>query len=177
MQRSKFLRWVVALAIIIILNLFFNYAIFAFYKAPQYNDFCSPNRTEALTANACAAQGGKWNTIQSYPDASVTAPIKPVNGYCDLDFTCREQYGAREEVYNRNVFIVLIILGVASIALSFLVTSYEAVSLGLSGGGVLSFIIGTIRFWSNMDDYLRVIVLGLALLALVWFGIKKIRYE
>lgn len=172
MQRSKFLRWVIALAIIIVLNLFFNYAIFAFYKAPQYNDFCSPDRTEALTSSSCTAAGGKWST---YPDAGIVSP-KPV-GYCDLDFTCREEYSDRQEVYNRNVFIVLVILGVASIAGSLFLTSFEAVSLGLSGGGVLSFIIGTIRFWSNMDEYLRVIVLGLALLALIWFGIKKIRYE
>ena len=51
----------------------------------------------------------------------------------------------------------------------------EAVSLGLSLGGVLSFVIGTIGYWSDLSDVLRVVVLGIALVALIYLGIKKVR--
>ena len=51
----------------------------------------------------------------------------------------------------------------------------SVVSLGFSLGGVLALIIGAIRYWSNMQDVLRVVVLAVALAALVWIGIKKIK--
>ena len=58
---------------------------------------------------------------------------------------------------------------------SFFIASFEVVSLGLSLAGILSLIIGSMRYWSAMDDYLRVVILGLALAALIYIGIKKFR--
>ena len=66
------------------------------------------------------------------------------------------------------------ILGVASLVAGIFISA-TSVSIGLSLGGVLSLIIGSIRYWSDMDDILRVIMLGVALLALIWVGIKKLK--
>jgi hypothetical protein len=173
-QRSKFLKWVVAGAIVIVLNLFFSYAIRVFYKEPQYDTFCKVSEVvEQLdTKEACLKVGGQWNA--NIVPGDVTGPTTKPLGYCDRDFTCRQAHQDALSLYNRNIFIVLVVLGVISIGASFLVTSYEAVSLGFSLGGVLSFVIASIRYWSDMNDYTRVIVLGVALAALVWLGIKKI---
>ncbi|MBU2263298.1 hypothetical protein KJ750_01400, partial [Patescibacteria group bacterium] len=57
----------------------------------------------------------------------------------------------------------------------FVISQSEAVALGFSFGGILSLIIGTIRYWSGMDDYLRFIILGVALAILIWMGIKKLK--
>jgi hypothetical protein len=69
----------------------------------------------------------------------------------------------------------MIIVGTLLLVGSIFLVGVEAVSLGFSFGGILSFIVGTVRYWSNMDERLRVVVLGIALAALVWVGIKKFK--
>ena len=96
-------------------------------------------------------------------------------GWCDLNFTCNKDFTEANRLYNRNAFIILVILGVVSMIAGFISVAAPAVSIGLSLGGVLSFIIGSVRYWSDMDDYLRVIILALALAILIWLGVKKLR--
>jgi len=178
------LKWALILGIIIVLNLFFAYAIKLFYDRPLYTDFCEEKQVMVIpeTQEECVAVGGQW-TEDKYIQRDLPAPGKvsiPVieterKGYCDSDYTCRKQYEEATKLYERNVFVVWVVLGVMLILGSFFLAGYEAVSLGLSLGGVLSLIIGTVQFWSNMDDYLRVIVLGIALAALIWMGIKKFK--
>ncbi len=126
----------------------------------------------------CTEAGGSWseNTYPVAPDKSgVSNPVQ-VNGYCNATYTCGNNFNDAEGMYNRNVFIMLIILGILSLVLGAYATHLSSVvSLGFSFGGVLSLIIGSMRYWSNMQDVLRVVVLAVALAALVWIGIKKIK--
>jgi len=178
------LKWALILGIIIVLNLFFAYVIKLFYDRPLYTDFCKEKQVMIIpeTQEECVAVGGQW-TEDRYIQRDLPSPGEisvPVieterKGYCDPDYTCRKLYEEAEKLYERNVFVVWVILGVLLILGSFFLAGYEAVSLGLSLGGVLSLVIGTVQFWSNMDDYLRVIVLGIALAALIWMGIKKFK--
>lgn len=176
MKNLHVLKWVLVVAIVVVLNLFFNFAIKLAYDAPEWDKFCPQQQVTITpdTQDKCVAAGGAWTEN--------VAPVKPVTvgetqprGWCDPNFTCQKNYQAALDVYNRNVFIVLVVAGLISLVIGFFLSNISAVSLGLSLGGVLSFIIGTIRYWSNMDDYLRVIILGLALAALIWLGVKKIR--
>ena len=80
-----------------------------------------------------------------------------------------------QNFYNRNVFIILEIAGLIAFLLGLFAINAKAVSNGFLGGGVLSLIIGTVRYWSGMDDYLRFGILGIALAILIWVGYKKIR--
>ena len=73
------------------------------------------------------------------------------------------------------MFIILILAGVAAFGVGFLVNAVAAVSSGFVFGGVISFLIGTMRYWSDMHDYLRFVILGLILLTLIWIGYKKLR--
>jgi hypothetical protein len=43
------------------------------------------------------------------------------------------------------------------------------------GGAVLLIIYGTIRYWGSLSDVWRTIMLGLALVILVWIGYKKLK--
>ena len=109
------------------------------------------------------------------PADGMSKPVV-VNGMCDPMFTCSQKFNDSQSVYNRNVFIMLVILGILSIVGGAYVTHLSSVvALGFSFGGVISILIGAIRYWSNMQDVLRVVVLGVALAALVWVGIKKIK--
>lgn len=183
MRHINFKKIVIALAIIIVLNLFFNYGIDTFYKGPKYEDFCKPEdlSRQYQAKEDCDSVGGLWTDNRNKPlygEAPVPVPIldqksEPL-GWCDVEYTCRKSFESVQNLYNRNVFIILIIAGIISIIIGFLVGQSEAVSSGLSFGGILSLIIGTIRYWSGMDDYLR-FILGVALAVLIWIGVKKLK--
>ena len=79
------------------------------------------------------------------------------------------------KVYNRNVFVVFVVAGILLLIGSVYLAGAEAVSLGLSFGGVLSLVIGSMRYWSDMNDILRVIILGVALVGLIYVAWKKFK--
>jgi len=177
------LKWALIIGIVIVTNLFAAYAIDVVYDEPDYTAFCEEKQVQEVyrTQDACVQAGGQWTpSIEKYdPSTGRAIPVmegeETTTGYCDPDFTCRQGYQDALSLYQRNVFIILSVLGVLLIIGSLFIAQIEAVSLGLSFAGVLSLIIGTIRYWSNMDEYLRVIVLGIALAALIWIGIKKFK--
>jgi len=183
-KSPKTIKWALILGIIIVLNLFFNYTIHLLYKEPKFETFCPIELTSKAytTKDECTQAGGQWNeTTNPITPPMVkgqTQPIPPtlqISGYCDATFTCSQHFNSAQSVYNRNVFIILVILGVATLALGVMFSGISAVSLGLSFGGVISLIIGAMRYWSDMNDVVRVVVLAAALVALIWIGVKKIR--
>ncbi len=177
---------ILALAIVVVLNLFINYGVFTFYKQPRHEGFCAPelNQESYADKNACEAVGGRWfengGDVKYYRGEVVPAPAVPngsndQKGWCDPTVQCRETYEAARDVYNRNVFVVLVVAGLIALALGFLVFSVPAVANGFLGGGLVSLIVGTVRYWSDMNDYLRFVILGIALAVLVWLGYKKLK--
>lgn len=179
-RRHPLFKWILVVSIMIVMNLFLNYALDVFYKAPKYEAFClEPQVREAvLTKDACLTKGGQWseNVIPKDAYRATPTPLTPeVVGYCNENYTCGKDFEKADKVYNRNVFIFLIVAGTALLVGSILMTALEAVALGFSLAGVLSLVIGTMRYWSDMDERLRVVVLGAALIALVWIGIKKFK--
>lgn len=182
MNNKNILKWALIIGIIIVLNLFFHFATKLVYSEPKFEDFCQTKQVNIQPEGekACIAAGGAWN---GNPNEKVPTPvnlngeIKPVvaSGYCDTYFTCQKNFNTARDLYNRNIFLVLVGLGVTSIIIGLALATNPVISVGLSYGGILSFIVGTIRYWSAMDDYLRVIVLGLALAVLVWLGLKKFK--
>jgi hypothetical protein len=157
MKHINFKKIVIALGIVIVLNLFFNYGIDTFYKGPKYDNFC---QKELFAPQPQVVPQGKG--------------VLPNYDY-RAQQECQDNFNRAHDLYNRNVFIILIIAGIISIIIGFLISQSEAVSSGLSFGGLLSLIIGTIRYWSGMDDYLRFIILGAALAVLIWMGVKKLK--
>ena len=174
------LKWILIVGIVIVLNLFFNFTIKAIYPEPQFANYCKSEAVniQPTTKNECVNVGGQWNentsTVQSTSPVTAAQKVESTSS-CDLQFTCRQNFTAATNLYQRNVFIVLIVLGILSIFLGLYFSSITVVSFGLSLGGVLSLIIGSMRYWSAMQDYLRVAVLGLALVMLVWLGVKKFK--
>jgi hypothetical protein len=187
-RARSFFKWILVAGLVIVVNLFFYFAIDAFYQSPKYENFCKNEQVRPLvkTQEECVSKGGQWTEMPAdksiivYQDRqnapiAVPAPGETVNGYCNEDFTCQKGYEDARNVYNRNVFVILVILGVALVVGSYFVAAYGAVSLGFALAGILSLIIGSMRYWSDMDERVRVVVLGLALAALIWYGIKKFR--
>lgn len=177
---SRIKEIILALAIVVVLNLFFNYGVFTFYKEPKFENFCSNELTQKVYTKkaSCEAVGGQWYESNQTSYEGRPIPVKPApqtgeTSWCDSTAKCRDGYEDARAVYNRNVFIILVVLGLISLGLGLLVISASAVANGFLGGGLLSLIVGTVRYWSNMNDYLRFIVLGVALAVLIWLGYKK----
>ncbi len=169
-QYSAVIKWSLIIGIVILINMFFNYAISLVYTNPDLVEYCpQPQVIEKIeTEAACVARGGQWNA-NTYNE--VNAP----KGYCDQDFTCRKDYEEALKVYNRNVFIILVALGIILVGASFVVAFNWTLSVALAMGGILSIIIASIRYWSDADNLVRVVILFLALAALIYFAVKKFK--
>ncbi len=180
-------KWVLAFAIAIVLNLFINYGISVFYKAPQYNDFCKdqfrydpyqakPYGLEPYTAQQnCSAIGvsealqGNCSQQKGYIAYKYNSTSCPTEAYCE---TCQARFDDVNQKRNSNVFVILVVFGVAAI-IAGIVAKAEAVANGFLFGGVLSLIIAAIRNWGQLQDIFKFIILGAVLALLIWIGYKK----
>ncbi|MBI2046437.1 MAG: hypothetical protein HYT28_03405 [Parcubacteria group bacterium] len=182
-KQSRWLKWLLIVGTVIILNLFINSLIKVVYHEPLYTNFCEEKQVKIIpdTKDSCLAIDGQWTDdlfVQKrlLSGEPVAMPVieQQRAGYCDPDFTCRKGYDTALNVYERNVFVAWVVAGVLALIAGFFL-KLEVVSLSLSLGGVVSLVIGSMRYWSRMDDTLRLVVLGVALAVLIWVGIKKIR--
>jgi len=175
--KPKVLKWALIIGILVVLNLFFNYAISLFYKEPEYNDYFPQSQVVEPITNKeeCLKVGGQW-TQGPAPKDRYTVPTpagySQVASYCDPNFTKQQEFSNAQKIYQRNIFIILIVLGVISLIWGAFLAN-EIVTLGLSWGGVLSLIIASMRYWSTADNFIKVLILGFALVALIWLAIKK----
>ncbi len=169
-------RWSIIAGIMIVLNLFFNYALSLAYKSPEYNNFCPSEQVVSVPDNqsTCVAKGGQWTENVYYQKPAPTG-IREPSGYCDLQYTCRQSFEEAMKSYNRNVFIVLVVLGALSVLVGNFFAGNAVITGGLSLAGVLSFLVASVRYWSSANDLVRVIILAIALGLLFWVAIKKFK--
>ena len=198
----KFKHVLLAIAIALVFVFFVGFGIATFYKAPKYEDFCPQKEfKEVLSQEKCEAEKGKWTSYdREFPkpaaaiggnqllctktyDAgkNVTLNCETLQqiqqaGYCDLYFNCNQDFQKFNENYNRNVFIIASGLGIIALIVGFAL-GMASVSAGFMGGGVLTILYGTIRYWSDLPDYGRFIILGITLAILIWLGYKRINKE
>ncbi len=196
MASSRLKKAILGIAIAIVLVFFLGYAVNTMYEPPRYDDYCNNTFREVIENRAeCDAAGGRWNAYDSPKlpvegrficnrvsedgdevTLSCTEEVpEQYNGYCEQDFYCREEFQQVQETHARISFIILVILGLGAIALGGFMLSVEAVGSGIMGGGVLTLIYAAIRFWGNIPDYGRLLVLGIALTVLIWIGYRKLK--
>ncbi len=174
-HKGGFPKWAMVAAIVIVLNLFFNYVISLVYEAPEWDAYMSRAQVvEPITAkDKCIEVGGQWTEPDPRVSAELSAPVKgATQGYCDPDYTKRTEYETAQKAYERNVFIVLVVLGVVSIVLGAIMAN-AVLALSFSWGGVLSLVIASVRYWSNADNLLKVVILAAALGALIAVAVRK----
>ena len=173
----KFVRWALMLGIVIILNIFFSVVVALVYQAPKYEDYC-PNIQPSVTpvdAATCDAQGGIWNTI---PESKLSAAdaTKPIStGYCDMYAKCQKPFQAANDQHALYAFVIMVSLGIVALLAGFLPIGSSIVSSGLSYGGVLAFIIGSIEYWGSAGNWIRLGISTVGLIALIYIGWRRFR--
>lgn len=172
-KRSAVIKWALIIGTAIVINLFLTYLVRVVYDVPLYEDFCKQEQVVRAieSEEACLEVGGQWNEALGKGEAL------EAGAYCDRDYTCRKDYDDARKTYNRNVFIVFVIAGIALLIGSVYGALGETISLSLSFGGVLALVIGSIAYWSEMNDILRLVILGAALAGLFYVAWKKFKDE
>ena len=157
---------IMAIAIIILTISVVVYGVNVFYDGPEYLDFCSEFKTAEIieTAERCEEIGGSWNVGIS------PRVVGEKEGYCDRDFTCRNNYEDARETYSRNIFLIALPLGIAIIALGALAFGLEFVGAGIMGGGVGIILWGVGGFWRFADDWLKFILSLIGLVVVIWLA-------
>lgn len=162
---------ILALIIAIVLCSFVIYLIQAIKPSPKYEDYCNINSPyyENITKDICEANNGIWTPQEIQ---CIRAPCP--QGYCDFYAKCNEKFQGVQDKYNLVVFIITVIIGLIAVFLG-ITLHLTSVSLGLMLGGAFLILYGTMAYWYNLTNWIRVVILGIALVVLIWLGYKKLK--
>ena len=159
-------NYVMGIVIIILTISVVVYGVNILYEKPERVDFCGEVRTAEIidTLERCEEIGGNW--------APYVSPrvVEGIEGYCDRDFTCRQEYDDARETYSRNIFLIALPVGIAIIAVGALVFGLEFVGAGIMGGGVGIILWGVGGFWRFADDWLKFVLSLIGLIVVIWLA-------
>ncbi len=172
----------VVIAIAILVNIFINYGRQVFYPEPKYEKFCNMEPVLVNNKEDCEKSKGKWIEEQGIRNPEElkyqqTAPAYPqtMKSYCDMHYYCSKDYQNAIGIYNKNVFIAYIALGLIMVIAGLAITTSSSVSLGILYGGIVLIFVGGTRFWPDMSDVFRFAVIGFVLAVFIWLGYKKLK--
>ena len=197
---SKIKIVILGIGIAIVLAFVIGFGVDTFYKSPEWEDFCGERTRfrDVYTKEECENNGGKWEpnrdikpvTVENNQflcskgfqneDGTFTLNCETKEaldrepGWCDVNYVCNNEFEEAEKPYAKNSFIIIIVLGLIAV----IIGSYlklTSVSAGIMGGGVLVMIYAAMRFWRNLDEYLRFTILVITLGILIWIGYKKFK--
>ena len=171
---------ILIIAIIIIFTLFSVYGINLFYKEPQYNDYCKekyyPRTPDKLSSYSCPETPELYLMMDDcYGSGNVVVYQTYDEHGCLLDFdcsTCNKDYENAREKWAKNYFIISIVAGIIALVVGALLFSLDVVGAGLMGGGALLILVSSMRAWTALGDAVRFILLGFALVILIYIAIR-----
>lgn len=157
---------VLGIAIIILTISVAVYGINTFYEGPEYEDFCKEGRYigEINNTEQCETIGGKWDFFEG------ARSLDGKEGYCDRDYSCRQDYEEVNEKHSKGVFMIAVPLGIIVIILGAVVFGLEAVGAGLMGGGVGIILYGVGGFWEFAQNWLKFVLSLIGLIVIIWFA-------
>ena len=190
----KIKETILGIAIAVIFVFFIAFGIKAFYKEPKYEDFCKigvpidfvsgkqgyysepyPARMKEPEQNVCAKSNLEYDKFRKACAEKNTDVLYEYDDKgCQVAkecTSCNVDFDYARNIYFRNVFIISGIVGIIVIVIG-AVLHLTSVSAGLFGGGVLTIIYGTTSYWSELADWARFIILGIALAVLIYLGYK-----
>ncbi|MBI2084864.1 MAG: hypothetical protein HYT70_04635 [Candidatus Aenigmarchaeota archaeon] len=172
----------VAAAVAILFAVFIALLTELVYPQPNYNDFCEDIFNKArpfpLFPEPVDKCGYEYQNSSDYQQC-INEGATPVFNYssgCPIYescSTCNKDFDQATKEYNRNVFLITGAIGVIAIFAGTL-WGIEFLGTGLMFGGILLLFYATVRYFSDADKLLRVIIVLAELLIVVWIGYKKL---
>jgi hypothetical protein len=170
------------LAITVLLPLFVGLFTDAVYKEPTYEKYCNDTRyyydktMPATSVNCTQSYDVQINNCyreSGSPEFNYTADGCQIYDSCNY---CNKLLNDAQQKYNRNIFFILLPLGLAVVILGlYLLVDY--LGAGLMFAGLIIMFYATMRYFSDMSKILRAVVILIELLVIMWIGYKKISEE
>lgn len=169
--------------IIAFVFLFFSvYGTKLVYTEPKYENFCNYTYVypeKARIINCTEKPEVVIKTQDCFNKRGNAIPVYDENG-CQKDIKCdycQIDYDKADEKYSKGLFLISIIFSIIIIAVSALLINVGSVSSGLMFGSLMFIIYGSARYWRFMNDWMRFIILGIALVVLIYVGYRMARKE
>ena len=158
-----------ALLIIAIAIVFFAFILYAketIYSSPRYDDFCEFNRIPAQInysdKDECEAAGGRFEEHGRISE-----------GWCNLDYYCSQEYNKARETDQKYSFFIFLSIAIITIVVSLIYIKTGTIAVGFLSGGLLLLLYSIMSYWQNFPDIIRTVLLGIALVILVYVAYKK----
>jgi len=129
----------VSIILTVIIIALVNVGLSIFFEGPEYNDYCGEFKTQEVidTQERCEELDGKWNPEGvSYPRA-VAEDKSPIEGYCDRNFQCTQDWEDARDDYNQKRYYVLALIGFALLLVGLFYKETLVQITGLASGGIL----------------------------------------
>ncbi|MEK6914668.1 MAG: hypothetical protein AABW83_03385 [Nanoarchaeota archaeon] len=159
--------FILSIVIAIVLSSFVIYLVESFHPNPKWEDYCGEIRYPKTVSD----KGVPENITQEICEKNEGA--KWMNGYCDYEYTCRQNHENASEKHRFIVFLVVVPVGLVAVSLGIFL-ALPSVSSGLMLGGVFLTIYGTSNYWDKFSNWIKVLILGVVLVVLIWLGYKKL---
>jgi len=167
----------------IIAFVFFFFCIYGtklIYPNPEYNKFCNINFYEYSMPNKIAVTNCSYNAVlekekKDCSDSKGRPEAEYNNDGCEKAIKCNMcelDFQKADEKYSKNLFIIAVVFSLIVIAISAFFVAIESVSGGLMFGSLMFLIYGIGGYWRYMNDWLRFIILGIALIILIIISYK-----
>ncbi len=166
------------LGISVLLPMFIVLFMQAVYTEPKYEDYCNTSFYDVPMMGKIS-DNCSYNYGQDYYDClnqrgqtdfkydSEGCQVFDKCNFCSLEFE-----NARE-VYNRNVFFVLMPFGLIIVILG-IYFGVDYLGAAFMFSGLITMFYSTIRYFSDMSKLLRALVILIELLVIIWIGYRKI---
>ena len=175
-KHPKFVRWALLLGIIVVLNIFFVVVQQIVFPVPSFTKYCPRPDVKAVSKSMCDKQSGVWSEYPT-PNKDVYGTETPnkVSGYCDYYTKCQASYENVRKEQHLYSFMLMTVLGTIALVIGLVPIGASIVSSGISYGGVLALVIGSMQYWGDAGSWLRLGISAIALALLIWVGIRRFR--
>ncbi len=168
-------RTILVICFLVLVTTFTTRLFQLIFNKPEYNTYC-PDSLYAKqygTEKDCVADGGQWSSYAVAPTLEETRPTKDaITGSCNITYTCNKAYESANKIFERNMFIAIVAIGLLLLLISTFVTLHLlSIALMVTGGFIA--IYGALRYFGNVPELVRVIFLGVGIAVLLYIIIKR----
>jgi uncharacterized membrane protein len=168
---DKIKKWSLSIAILIVLVGFVMIGIQTFYPDPLLGKHCW--ETMRMAAPMPVYKDCYANTNKTVQEECLNQQNAEQIKYQEEMDTCNKEEEKITHIYNRDVSIILVIIGLVTLIVAILLLKVNSVSNGFTFGGIFLIFLSLVKYWSDMQDLMRFVILGIVLAVLVWLGYKK----
>ncbi len=181
-------RIIIMLVIAILFSVFVFTSINAVYPEPKYGDYCDnrvkdPYPSKPRPGNhTCKEQNFNETQKEKCREKGGEVKYKRDENYCPTDWECsfcQKNYNEAREKHKLVSFLVSAILGLIVVIIGLYLPEdkesvHEWVGSGLMLGGLITIFTGTVMFFSDLNRWLRPVIILLELLLVIYLAYRKL---